>query len=287
MNLRITSILTLALLISGGTTYLIYRATRVRAGAAPRSVSIVTAARTLEIGVLIREEDLKSGRWLGEVPGGMATRKDRLLGRGVIAPIYLGEPVMENRLALPGAGGGLAAIIPPGMRAVAVRVNDIVGVAGFVLPGMRVDVLVTGMPPGARDNGDAAAKTVLQNVEVLSAGQNYQKDAAGKPVVVPVVNLLVTPEQAEILSLASNETRIQLVLRNPLDTLAAATPGAVMTGLFNTPGPRAPAARGSAQRVKRAEPVGRAAAPEPYKVEIFNGPKRSEAGFTRSQEEEQ
>src|ERR1019366_5349218 len=128
--------------------------------------------------------------------------------------------------------GGLAATIPPGMRAVAVRVNDIVGVAGFVGPGTRVEVLIAGVPPGPQAPNGPKVKTLLQNIEVLSAGQNYQKDAEGKPVVVPVVNLLVTPEQAEVLSLASSQTHIQLVLRNRLDTQQAKTTGTAMSTLF-------------------------------------------------------
>ena len=123
----------------------------------------------------------------------------------------------------------MAATIPPGMRACAVRVNDIVGVAGFVVPGMRVDVIISGIEPGGAAPQCPKVKTILQNIQVLSAGANIQKDNEGKPIQVPVVNLLVTPEQAEVLSLASNETRIQLVLRNPLDNETAKTPGAGMS----------------------------------------------------------
>ena len=124
------------------------------------------------------------------------------------------------------------------MRAVAIRVNEIVGVAGFVVPGMRVDVLISGSPPGAAALG-GVTKTLLQNLEVLSAGQNFQKDAEGKPVSVQVVNLLVTPEQAEMLSLASTQTTIQLVLRNPLDNDVAKTTGSAVSQLFY-PGGRPP-----------------------------------------------
>ena len=148
-----------------------------------------------------------------------------------MSPIYEGEPVLGNRLAAAGAGGGFSVTIPNGMRACAVKVNDVVGVAGFVVPGMRVDVLISGSSPNAPGSGPRV-KTLLQNVAVLSAGQNYQKDAEGKPVEVQVVNLLVTPEQAEVLSLASNETRIQLVLRNPLDHETAKTSGSAMSDLF-------------------------------------------------------
>jgi pilus assembly protein CpaB len=122
------------------------------------------------------------------------------------------------------------------MRAVAIRVNEIADVAGFAVPGMRVDVLVSGSPPGAAALG-GVTKTILQDVQVLSAGQNFQKDAEGKPVSVPVVNLLVTPEQAEMLSLASTQTSIQLVLRNPLDTDIAKTTGSAVAQLFH-PGAR-------------------------------------------------
>src|SRR5438132_2598867 len=239
MNQRLLVILMIALLVSGAATYLVYRTVASGGSRGPTATAtVIKAARPLEIGTLIKDTDLKSEAWVGEVPLGMATKKDGLIGRGVIAPIYMGEAIMETRLAAVGAGGGLAATIPAGMRAVAVRVNEIVGVAGFVIPGMRVDVLIAGNPPGAQPAG-TQVKTVLQNIQVLSAGQNFQKDTEGKPVSTPVVNLLVTPEQAELLSLASNETRIQLVLRNPLDNQPGKTPGIAMAGLFGGGAPKA------------------------------------------------
>jgi len=168
-------------------------------------------------------------------PKGSQVNRAGALDRGVISAIYEGEPVTESRLASAGSGGGLAATIPSGMRACAVKVNDVVGVAGFVIPGMRVDVLITGVPPGGAVETGPAVRTLLQNIQVLSAGGNIDKDKEGKPQQVQVVNLLVTPGQAEILSLAGNETRIQLILRNPLDTQVTAPPGTVMSELFGQP----------------------------------------------------
>jgi pilus assembly protein CpaB len=239
------------------------------------------------MGYLVKEADLKMGPWVGSIPAGALTDKQKAIGRGVIAPIYEGEPVIDNRLAAAGAGGGLAATIPPGMRACAVRVNEIVGVAGFVVPGMRVDVLIAGSAPGGQTSG-TQVKTLLQNIEVLSAGQNYQKEGEGKPVVSTVVNLLVTPEQAEVLSLASNETRIQLVLRNPLDTQSAKVPGTAMAALFGAPpkSPEAPRPRLIPVIVKAPERVPeKVVVPAPHQIEIFNGPQRSQASFARVLEE--
>jgi pilus assembly protein CpaB len=287
------TILLLALLISGGATYFVYRGVSNRANPAP-AAKVVMAARQLEIGTLIKDSDLTMGAWEGAVPASMATRKESILGRGVTSAIYASEPVMEDRLAAPGAGGGLAATIPPGMRAAAVRVNDIVGVAGFVLPGMRVDVLISGVPPGAQTPGGPKVKTLLQNIQVLSAGQNYQKDSEGKPVLVPVVNLLVNPEQAEILSLASNETHIQLVLRNPLDTESAKPPGAALASLYGEPKAALPKPA-AAKPVRTVTAVAIQATPKPvppvalppYQIEIFNGAQRTEAKFARQPEEKQ
>ena len=142
----------------------------------------------------------------------------------MVAEIYQGEPVLASRMSGPGAGGGLAPTIPQGMRACAIRVDEVVGVAGFVIPGMRVDVMASGTPPGGRAADGPETETILQNIQVLSAGTDIQKDAEGKPVQVQVVNLLVTPEQAETLSLAATNLRLQLVLRNPLDTEIAKVP---------------------------------------------------------------
>jgi pilus assembly protein CpaB len=246
----------------------------------------VVAARDLMVGTLIRDADLKMAVWSGPLPPGAVLKRDALLNRGVVSSIYEGELVTERRLAPQGSGGGLAATIPPGMRACAVRVNEVVGVAGFVVPGMRVDVLITGLPPGGNALEGPKVRTLLQNIQVLSAGVNYQKDQEGKPEQAQVVNLLVTPAQAEILSLASNETRIQLVLRNPMDNQVSGLPGTILSDLFG--GTRAPAPVPSA-RLMRAPPAtlpaapvaAVTAAPSPYIVEVSNGSVHTEARFSR------
>ena len=220
MSKRLISVLIFAFIVSAGASFLLYRlvSSRMSADAKQPTTQVMVAARSLPVGTLIGEMDIKLGAWSGPLPANAISKKEDVIGRGVIANIYEGEPILDSRLAAKGAGAGLAATIPEGMRAVAVRVNEVVGVAGFVVPGMRVDILVMGQPPGGSAGTGTITKTLLQNVEVLSAGQNIQKDAEGKPVTVQVVNLLVTPKDAEILSLASNDMRIQLILRNPLDT---------------------------------------------------------------------
>ena len=177
----------------------------------------------------------------------------------------------------------------PGMRAVAVRVNEVVGVAGFVVPGQRVDVLVLGTPPNNASAAGTITKTILQNVEVLSAGQNIQKDTEGKPVTVQVVNLLVTPEQAEILSLISNDMRIQLVLRNPLDTKEVQTPGVAAASIFSGAPYKAPTVRPAraAAPAPKPKPVVVVAQPEraiPIVVEVIQGTKRNEVKFQDAKE---
>jgi pilus assembly protein CpaB len=219
------------------------------------------------------------------------------LNRGVISPIYQGEPVTENRLSPTGSGGGLATTIPPGMRACAVKVNDVVGVAGFVVSGMRVDVLITGLPPGGSSLNGPKVRTLLQNIQVLSAGTNFQKDKEGKPEPAQVVNLLVTPSQAEILSLASNEMHIQLVLRNPMDTGISAPPGTVLSDLFG--GSREPAAlpstipRNERPALRPAVPVVEGlhadappVSPRTYTIEVSNGSVHTEARFPRAPEKQ-
>jgi pilus assembly protein CpaB len=155
---------------------------------------------------------------------------DDVLDRSVISPIMADEALLEGRLAPRGSGMGLAPIIPSGMRAMAVRVNEIIGVAGFILPGMRVDVLLTGRPP-ANATSDITT-TVLQNITVLSANQQMQPDNRGQPISATVVNVLVTPEQAEILTHAGNEGRIALVLRNATDQKIEETKGHDTQGLY-------------------------------------------------------
>jgi pilus assembly protein CpaB len=257
MNRRLVTILAVACAIAGVCALLVYRMVGVRMQAAKpvATTKVVAASEDLKLGSLITAANLTTISLTGDVPKGAILDPKDAIGRGVISQIYQGEPIFDNRLAPKGSGGGLAATIPEGMRACAVRVDEVVGVAGFVTPGMRVDVLVSGTPPGEQQNSGAGTetKTILQNIQVLSAGTDIQKDAEGKPQQVQVVNLLVTPEQAETLSLASNQLKIQLVLRNPLDTKIAQIPGTAMGALFSggaTPSPhRAPV---RATRVDRA-----------------------------------
>jgi len=288
MNRRILIIISCALVLSACASYLVHRAVEARAPGVttPQTVEIV-AARDLAVGTLIRDADLRTALWSGPLPPGAIRKRDALLNRGVISSIYEGELVTEHRLATQGSGGGLAATIPPGMRACAVRVNEVVGVAGFVVPGMRVDVLITGLPPGGNALDAPKVRTLLQNIQVLSAGVNYQKDQEGKPEQAQVVNLLVTPVQAEILSLASNETRIQLVLRNPMDTQVSGLPGTILSALFG--GASAPAPVPTA-RPKRAPPAvlppapagAETAAASQYTIEVSNGSAHTEARFSRA-----
>src|SRR5947208_7481050 len=124
--------------------------------------------------------------WSGMVSPGAMMQPEDAIGCGVLQPIYEGELILESRVAMKGAGAGLAATIPPGMRAVAVRVNDIVGIAGFIRAGTHVDVLIAGNPPRGSGGNGTVTKTLLQNVEVISAGQDITKDAEGKPLNVGV-----------------------------------------------------------------------------------------------------
>jgi len=275
MNRRLVAILLAAFIIASGCTYLIWRLLGSRLGAArqPATTRVVAAAADIKLGTVLTANNLTTAELAGPLPKGVILDPKTAIGRGVVADIYQGEPILDNRLAAPGSGGGLAATIPPGMRACAVRVDEVVGVAGFVTPGMHVDVLVSGVPPG---NQAAAAegtevRTILQNIEVLSAGTDIEHTPDGKPQQVQVVNLKVTPEQAEVLSLASNgQTRIQLVLRNPLDTAVAQIPTTAMANLFEG----APKPKPVAAPAPKAAPK-----PKPFSIEIINGGKRSEAQF--------
>jgi pilus assembly protein CpaB len=284
MNRRLSTILLLAFVIAAISSYLVYRVAsqQIHPALQPAATKIIVAGRDLRIGTVIRDADLSTAEWVGSLPRGALVSRDAVVGRGVVSDLYQGEPILDSRLAPAGSGGGLAATIRPGMRACAIRVDDVVGVAGFVLPGMRVDVLVSGSGPGVTPAGGPKVKTLLQNIAVLSAGTNIQKDNGGKPVQVQVVNLLVTPQEAELLSLASNQMKIQLVLRNPLDTDTAATPSIAMASLFSDGNP-APKPRNAVYKAPVAfeKPV----PPREYLVQVFNGSKHTEAKFSDSQQQ--
>jgi pilus assembly protein CpaB len=280
MNRRLLNILLIAFVIAAGCSYIVFRLVGSRLSGTPRTTTHVIAAATdIKLGSVLRDADLTTVEIAGALPKGVLLRKENAVGRGVISNLYLGEPILESRLAAPGSGGGLAATIPQGMRATAVKVNEVVGVAGFVTPGMRVDVLITGNPPGgANSTQGSLVRTLLQNIEVLSAGTDIQRDAEGKPLQVQVVNLLVTPTQAEILSLASNEAHIQLVLRNPLDTKLDQPPGTATAQLFGGTSPP--------KAVVAGHSVPKPAPSRVYLVEVFNGSKKSETKFAAGEDKD-
>jgi pilus assembly protein CpaB len=289
MNKRFVGVLAFAFVVASIASLLLYRLLINRpaaAKAAQSSVQIALAARNIDIGTVLKEDDVKLEDWPGSVPAGAIMKVQDAVGRGVTTALYAKEPLIESRLAPKGAGGGLAATIPPGMRAVAVRVNEVVGVAGFVVPGMRVDVLISGNKPGLTTSAQGTlTRTLLQNLEVLSAGQDFKKDTEGKPVMVQVVNLLVTPEQAEQLSLAANMTTIQLVLRNPLDREIAKTPGTALGNLFA--GGRIQPEAPPRPRVEAPKPAPPPVAPpkkEAFVMEIIQGTKKAQQKFESSGE---
>jgi pilus assembly protein CpaB len=272
MNKRLLTILLISFLIAGGCALLVYRVVGNRVVAARPVVTtqVVAAATDLKLGTILNQSNLTTVEFKGAIPKDAILKADDAVGRGVISDLYQGEPIVEHRLAPKGSGGGLAASIPQGMRACAVKVDQVIGVAGFAVPGMRVDVLVSGVPPGVQSPTDGTqTKTILQNIQVLSAGQDIQKDQEGKPQQVQVVNLLVTPEQAQTLSLASSMLKIQLVLRNPLDTTVTDVAMTAVGQMFGAP------------MTKRVGAVrARKAAPKVFTIQVINGTKASEEKFS-------
>jgi pilus assembly protein CpaB len=299
MNGRLITVLVFALVVASAASFAVYHflASGIKQPTVVSQSKLLVASRDLVVGSLIKDGDLREMPWSGELPAQSVNAAAEVVGRGVVAMIYKDEPIFAQRLAGKGAGAGLAATIPLGKRAVALRVNDVVGLAGFVQPGMRVDVLIAGNGPGTATSG-VLARTVLQNIEVLSAGQKFEKNMEGKPEEATVVNLLVSPDQAEVLSLAGSETKVQLVLRNPMDTEELKTQGTSISRLFGG----AVGAEGPVQRAGdeplRPHIVSRSASPplaakapalvprkpETDMIEIFTGTKRSEQQVAPSAE---
>jgi pilus assembly protein CpaB len=233
---------------------------------------VVVANADLSLGSELRPDDLKTIEWpASAVPEGSFEDASKLLGRGLVASVVRHEPILPGKLSSKEAGSGLPPIIPPGKRAMSVRVNEVIGVAGYVLPGTRVDVVATQNPSNRAE--DMTSKVVLSNVQVLTAGTRVEHDTKdGKPMQVTVVTLVVTPDEAERLTLASTEGKIQLALRNPLDLespeTAGVRPGMLMGNVQQRP---APSARRATAPARTSAPVYAQPAPT---VEIIRGDKR-------------
>ena len=268
-------VLILAVACGVGASYLAYRVLRDRNVVGDISMvaekparAVVVASVPITYGTVLTAEHLKVVSWPADAPAGAFSDMQSLVGRAIIVEAIPEEPILEGKLAPVDSMGGLSAVIPKGKRAVSVRVNEIIGVAGFVLPRTRVDILVSINPQG--DKARAASKLILQNVEVLAAGQKTERDADGKPQTVNVITLLVDPNDSEKLTLASHEGELQLALRNSLDLASVTTPGAVLGNMV----------QGAPVRVARA------AGPEKHKeepavqsVEVIRGSSRTVEKF--------
>jgi pilus assembly protein CpaB len=276
---RLLMIGVLALALGFFASVYVYRNLQKPGGSDP-GIEVIVAADDLQVGARVEEHDIKVIKIPREdLPPGAPRRKSDVVGHGVIIPIAKGEFILPNRLAGENAGSGLPALIPPGMRAVSVRVNEVVSVAGFVTPGTRVDVLLTGIP-GA--GGDQETTTVLQNVAVLASGHTLERTATGEAQNTAVITLLVSPDDAQRLTLASAQGHIQLALRNPLDTKQDEVAASSSRGLY----------RGSAPvvtpptptPVHHAVPRKTEAAPPPpstgVSIEVYQGDKKSEVKCT-------
>ncbi len=249
----------------------VYRQFQRATGAKPVTMQhIVVAAVPMQLGTRVDANNLRLIPWpSGEPVAGMFTRIEDCANRALITPVAENELIIESKLSPKEAGAGLPATIPEGMRALSVAVNEVVGVAGFVIPGTMVDVLVTGSVAGSRDQNNIT-RTILENVRVLAAGQKIEQDREGKPQTVPVITLLVTPADAAKLAMASTEGKIQLALRNTIDSKMVNPPPVLQATLF----------AGIAPPPRHVAP-GKPAPPPavPYSVEIITGTKRENKSF--------
>jgi pilus assembly protein CpaB len=264
-----------AVLLASLASFGVYRAIQ---GIPVREVEIATrhavvAKMTIPVGSAITADQVTVVAWpeAAPVPGGFSS-VDEVVGRGVIATLVPNEPLSEAKLAPRESGAGLPPSIPAGMRAMAVRVNDVIGVAGFTVPGTRVDVVVT-----VRSQSSSTSRVVLSNIMVLAAGTMYdqEKTRDGQAIPAAVVTLLVTPQDAERLALAQQEGQIVLALRNPLDVEPAETNGARLAALLGAPDP--PPVRTVVQgRPRVVAPPPPPTPPKPYTVETIRGAKRAD-----------
>jgi pilus assembly protein CpaB len=230
----------------------------------------VASARSLDPGEIVRREDLTLIDWPKSHPlDGSFMKIDDVVGRAVLYPLAPGQPILDRQLAAPGSGIGLTGRIPSGMRAIALRSDEVVGVAGFLMPGTHVDVLVTYNDP---DKPQPITATVLQDVEVLAAGHQVQPDPSGKPVSVDVVTLLLSPEEAEKAVLATEKGSIHFVLRNGGDHGQSGATPVALAQLTSIPSARPIPGKPVPQPVIRS-------VPKPWVVETMMGDKRSAVSF--------
>lgn len=263
--------LALGLLVS----YPVYNRLRTSGGVNNEpGVDIVVAVNDLQVGAKLEDRDIRLARFPQSViPPGAFTKKAQVIGRGVVLPVSKGEFILPGKLAAANAGSGLPSLIPPGMRAVSVRVNDVVSVAGFVQPGSRVDVLATGNQGGGNDR---QTTTVLENVAVIAVGKNLERNPIDTQSNPPVITLLVSPDDGQRLTLASQEGRIQLALRNPLDTRREQIGATRASSLY--PGVAPPVAPTKPRTHRTTIPV-TVIPSSAYAVETIRGSKRDETKF--------
>jgi pilus assembly protein CpaB len=266
----------IALALGAFVSFVVYRNLQSsRGGNHAPGEDVIVAANDLQVGAKVEEKDIKFVRFASaDLPLGVFHLKNKVIGRGVVSPISRGEFILTNKLAGENAGSGLPSLIPPGMRAVSVRVNDTTSVSGFVLPGTHVDVLLTGSPQGSSEPQTA---TVLENVAVIATGQRLERNSAGEPQTTPVITLLVSPDDAQKLTLASNQGHIQLALRNPLDTRQQDLAAARSASLYKI----APAPVAAPVQPRPRHTAAPAAPPPPtvYTVEVYKGDKKEESKF--------
>lgn len=244
-----------------------------------KTIDVVVAQHPLKLGTRITADHVKIVQWPANAPvAGSFSKLEDVLNRGLISPVSENEPLTNAKLAALEAGAGLPPSIPPGMRAISVKVNEVVGVAGFVVPGTRVDVMVT--LPGKNHDEDSTTRVVVSNTQVLTAGTRYDQEKAkdGAPIPSTVVTLLVSPDDGERIALAASEGQIMLTLRNPLDQDATATPGVRTASLLGRPAPEPPKPAVHRGPAKPPQPVVATAPPAPaaYTVEAFRAAKRSQ-----------
>ena len=243
-----------------------------------RSLYQVVAAHDMPMGTMITKDYVKLVAWPASAPVEKGfTTIDAVLNRGLITPIVANEPLTESKIAPLESGAGLPPSIPEGMRAVSLKVNEVIGVAGFVVPGTHVDVVVT-----LRRGEESMTRAVVSDVQVLTAGTRYdqQKSRDGQPIPSTVVTVLVTPADAERIALAASEGQIMLTLRNPMDRKPTETAGIRTRALLGQadPAPVVKAVEGRRVAVKPPAPPAPAVVPVSsiYTVEAIRAAKRSE-----------